>query len=168
MLLPQQETDGRGFKMFFVNDTIEARHAKIRTFLAKEPVIAVLLATADFEWTVRRAIAALGRNPTRYIHETLLKNVSGLERYREVWKREVGKRLAKDLSEVVPDWTSLKQEAFGLRHRLIHGAAGTVGISYARVRVETILAASRAIKEFADANSEPIYGRKIIRLNARG
>jgi hypothetical protein len=55
--------------MFLVKDNINYRQTKIRSFLSNEPAIAVILAAADFEWSVRRAIRALGThkpNETRF------------------------------------------------------------------------------------------------------
>jgi hypothetical protein len=51
-----------------VSDTQENRHAQIRRLLVdQKAVIAVLLAAADVEWTIRRAIIALGTSPTAYL-----------------------------------------------------------------------------------------------------
>ena len=55
--------------MFLINDTMEERHQTIRSFLSSDPMIAVILAAADFEWTVRRAILALGTLPTKEIRK---------------------------------------------------------------------------------------------------
>jgi hypothetical protein len=153
--------------MFLVNDTIDKRHARIRSYLEKEPVIAVILAAVDFEWTIRRAILSLGTSPTRVIREEVLNKASGLDTYNECWKKEVKSRLKQGLAEVVPDWKYFKYEAYPLRHRLVHGAIGTTGISYARDRVEAILKASKAVAEFALNNGEPIYGRFVRRIKAR-
>ena len=57
--------------MFFVGDTLAGRHNEIsRRFInSKDVMIAVFLAAADFEWTVRRAIIALGHGANRQIRE---------------------------------------------------------------------------------------------------
>ncbi len=66
--------------MFLVRDRIEARHEKIRTFMGSDDAaIAVLLAAADFERTVRRAILALGNTPTKQLRTKVL-GASGLRR----------------------------------------------------------------------------------------
>jgi hypothetical protein len=156
--------------MFLVSDTLESRHKRIRSFLDRESVIAILLAAADFEWTVRRAILALGRSPTKCIRENVLANSWGIEAYKSCWKQEVEPRFHKRLAELVSDsdWQFFKSDAYPLRDRLIHGIRGTVGGPYARKRVEAILGISKALVEFADDHCEPVYGRRIRRSKPRG
>jgi hypothetical protein len=149
--------------MFLVSDTPKARHEKIRSFLEREPVIAVLLAAVDFEWTVRRAILALGNNPTKFIRENVINRTSGLDDYKESWREEVKPRFGVGLAGVIPAWEFFKTQAYPLRNRLVHGVSGTVGTPYATKRVEAILRASAALVTFAECHSEPIYGRHIRR-----
>ena len=150
--------------MFLVNDTLAERHEQIRSL---EPFIGVILAAADFEWTVRRAILALGTRPTKDIRQDVLGRVSGLERYKNAWKEEVYPRLGKHLAEIIPQWEFFSTDAYKLRNRLVHGVKGTVGEDYARERMESILAASRALNDFAETLGEPLYGRAIRRLKSR-
>ena len=154
--------------MFFVTDTLETRQSKIRSFVKTEPAIAVLLAAMDFEWTVRRAILALGVSPTKAIHAQFgATNSGGLSGLNEHWKLEVTPRLRIGLPAVVPDWNQLKTKAFVLRHKLIHGVQGNTGINFAGRVVEQILAASSAVAKFAEANGAPVYGINIRRLKPR-
>jgi hypothetical protein len=154
--------------MFLISDTLETRQEKIRGFLHSEPVIAVLLAAADFEWTIRRAILALGKNPTKHIreHRHKLYRCSSLARYSEVWNNEVKSRFGDGLPSIIHEWEFFNN-AFKLRHRLIHGESGTTGTEYAKWRVEAILNASKAVVEYADSKGEPVYGRRIVRRKAR-
>ena len=144
--------------MFLIKDTLEQRQDKIRSFLPVEPVIAVLLAAADLEWTLRRAIR-------RFAHKTgndpgpKFEKASGLGTYRECWAKAASPLFAR-LEEVVRDWNSLLT-SFDLRHKLIHGAQGTTGASFAKIRVEAILAASAAVAKYAIDQGEPIYGKKL-------
>jgi hypothetical protein len=148
--------------MFLVKDTIQKRHEKIRSFIEKEPVIAVLLSAADFEWTVRRVILACGSSPIRDLREHRL---GGPPAYAKCWKKEVTPRFPKELEKIVPGWESF-QKAFQLRHKLIHGVQGTTGTEYARRQVETILAASKALADFAAENDAQIYGSRIRRVKS--
>jgi hypothetical protein len=152
--------------MFLVSDTLESRQKKIRSFLEREPAIAVLLAAADFEWTVRRAILALGTNPTKDIRKDF-ERCRGLDGYKRCWKREVKPRLHVGLAQVVPNWQFLKEQAYDLRNRLIHGVSGPPSVPYARDRVVAMLEASAALVAFAACNEEPIYGRPIRRIKPR-
>jgi hypothetical protein len=49
--------------MFWVRDSREERYSRIRKFLTKDDAaIAVLLAAANLEWTLRRATILLGKS----------------------------------------------------------------------------------------------------------
>jgi len=152
--------------MFLVSDTLEVRQQMVRSFVPDEPFIALILAAADFEWTVRRAILALGKSPTKQLREVTFKYCSGLGKYQKCWKSEVGSRLQRALDEIVPDWKHLK-EAYELRHELVHGATGTTSTKFATERVDTMLAASEAVARFAQAQMSPVYGRLRRRLKPR-
>ena len=150
--------------MFLVDDTLSQRQSRIRSY---EPFVGVILAAVDFEWTVRRAILALGKSPTKQIHDTVLIHCSGLDKYKEAWRLEVKPFTGKGLPEVIADWQFFKEKAFSLRHRLVHGVSGSVTKQYAEERIESILRASKSIAEFAESFNEPIYGRVIRRLKPR-
>lgn len=148
---------------FLIGDTQIDRHAKIRSLVASgEFVIAVLLAAADFEWTVRRAILALGTSPNADIRAVIFKDCSGLAKYKSAWKDEVVPRLGKGLPEVVPDWQHL-QDAFELRHRLIHGVIRTTGAEYTKLRVERMLRSSAALANFSNAHAVDLFARIPVR-----
>jgi hypothetical protein len=149
--------------MFFVNDTVAERQKKILAFVETEPVIAVLLGAADFEWTVRRAIIALGESPNVEIREHLEKKCHGLTAYRKAWSREVQPSHLHPLDEVIPNWNYFFEKAYPLRHKLIHGAIGTVGTDYANERLKAMLNASRAIVDFAEHRGCDLYQRLKVR-----
>jgi len=149
--------------MFFVNDTQARRHDKVRAFLQTESVIAVLLGAADFEWTVRRAIIALGESPNVELREQTLDRCHGLDSYKKAWKKEVQPMHETPLAEVIPNWQFFTEKAFPLRHRIIHGAIGSVSSEYAGKRVEAMLDASRAIVEFATIRGFELYQRLKVR-----
>lgn len=148
---------------FLVSDTQGERHAKIRRFLEeREWFIAALLSSADFEWTVRRGILALGQSPTVVIRETTLARCTGLEKYKEAWKLEVKPQRGHGLPEVIGDWEAF-QRAFKLRHTLVHGIRGTVELSYAVERVVRILKASEAVVTYAQTHNVNLYQRLPVR-----
>lgn len=148
---------------YLVGDSQPVRHARIKGFLVGgEPVISVILAAADFEWTVRRAILALGESPNADIRAGVLARCSGLDNYRDAWKVEVKPRFQRGLPEVITDWNGFKK-AFGLRHRLVHGVAGTTGLQYAATRVESVLQASADVAAFAATNSIDLFARLPVR-----
>jgi len=149
--------------MFFVNDTQDLRHHKIQLFLKDEPVIAVLLSAADFEWTVRRAIISLGTSPNVEIRDSVLRNCSGLNGYKEAWKEEVKPNHGVGLPDVIDSWQYFKEKAFPLRHKIIHGALGTVSQDYAKERVEAILIATQSIVQFSQERGCDLYSRLKVR-----
>lgn len=135
---------------FLVSDAQTERHARIRGFLSQgEPAIAVLLAAADFEWTVRRAIIALGKSSNVEIREGVLKNCHGLNAYKEAWEKEAMKTAEKSLPQIIGSWNDFVN-AFNLRHKLIHGIT-SVTADYATTRVETILLATTNVYIFCDS-----------------
>jgi hypothetical protein len=151
--------------MFLINDKQTTRHEKIRSYLQKEPVIAVILAAADFEWTARRAILALGRSPTKTINARFdRERKGGPAALKEYWKIEVKPRLKTDLARILPNWGELAKNAYQLRNRLVHGADGSVGNKFAARAVETMLKGSKVIADYALEQGEPVYGKCIRRL----
>jgi hypothetical protein len=110
--------------MFLVSDSVEDRRKKIIFFLDNGEIsIAVLLAAANFEWTLRRSIIGLGTSKTSAFNQKngVFYGCHGFKDYKRVWKTEVTQNVNIDLADVVPEWKYFKEEAFALRHRLIHG-----------------------------------------------
>ena len=149
--------------MFLVSDTLESRQGKIEGFLETDQAIAVLLAAADFEWTVRRAIILLGRDSNREIRERDLYRASGLGKYQEAWTAQVVPDHTRPLREIVPDWDYFQNTAFDLRHKLIHGVQGGTGLNHATTCVTSILAATKSIVDFAANADKDVYSRLEVR-----
>ena len=155
--------------MFLVADTIERRHTKIRAYLPAEPVVAVLLAAVDFEWTVRRAIVALGTNSNRTIRDGVLHRCHGPEDYKAAWKKEVQGRLGETLPEVVLNWQALRDDGFRLRNTIVHGIKGMPSPQKCQACVETFLEASTHVARYAERHEALLFGRRLpVRRRARG
>lgn len=118
--------------MFLVKDSSLSRENRIKQFLNEDPSLSALLSVIYFEWTARRAIIALGTSPNVVVRKKL-KNCHGLDKYKDVWKDEVFKKVQLRFPEAVKNWGGLGR-AFRLRHRLVHGAT-SCGTEYARDRV---------------------------------
>jgi len=153
--------------MFLITDTLEGRQTKIRSFLVAEPAIAVLLAAADFEWTVRRAILALGYRPNAIIRKESLHRCSGIDEYKGAWVKEVVPYRKKRLPNIIPNWKYFKEEAYDLRNKLIHGVSTTPGRKFAKDRCEAILKASAALVGYANRRGVDLYGRLPVRRKER-
>ncbi len=148
---------------FLVGDNQASRHDRIRSFITSgDPVIAVLLAAVDFEWTVRRAILALGKKPTVIIREKILRHCHGLKAYSDPWRSEIKPKHLVGLADVVGNWDDFKK-AYQLRHTLVHGAQGTTGTQYAAIRVDAMLSASKAIATFCTNHGTHLFSRLPVR-----
>jgi len=155
--------------MFLVRDTREERTKQIRKLMELDPVIAVIMAAADFEWTCRRCVLALGKSPTKHIREKVLHKAS-FAKYTGAWEKEVYPMWGKHIGEIIGEsfFDNATNEAFILRNKLVHGEFGTVTDGYGREQVEKLLDASVKLTAFAaDTCGEPIYGRRIIRIKPR-
>jgi hypothetical protein len=147
--------------MFLATGSLENRHRKIRSFLPAEPVIAILLAAIDFEWTVRRAVIALGTSANRDIRDRVLNRCHGANDYKNAWKTEVKVRLGKGLPEIISNWKFLKEDAYLLRHQVIHGLRGMPSSRKAAERVDAFLEASKAVASFAFDQGVQLAGKRL-------
>jgi hypothetical protein len=152
--------------IFNVSDDFNHRSAVILGMLdSGPPGIAVISAASDLEWTLRRAIVALGKNPNVEIHRKI-ERTSGLRVYAKQWKMEVGDRFKVDLESLIPEWDNFVDNTYKLRHKLIHGAITNTTTEYARPRVEEILRATKSVVDFAGCNGVNLYSRLPVRRKA--
>ncbi len=145
--------------MFWVRDTRQERAARIRKFLSdNEAPIAVLLAAANLEWTLRRAITLLSELPIDAARDAL-QGCSGLQGYKLIWKKLVVPHHRDDLSEVIKNWNDLNGEKgkYQLRHNLIHGTVGLCGRKFAEPHVEALLAAAKDVDDYCMARKKNVY-----------
>lgn len=134
--------------MFFVADTHDYKKQYILEYLNKEPMIAVLLAAANFEWTVGRCIMFFSIIPNVELREKLSK-CHGLDAYRKFWENvlcSTDSTISK-LDKIISNWNIFK-DAFNLRHRLIHGR-GTCNYNMAKRPIELIILATDELYNFA-------------------
>ena len=137
--------------MFLVHDTINERHAYIERFLdCDDAPVSILLAAADFERCVRRAILGLGTSPTKVIREKHLgKDFHGPMAFKRAWKAEVKPRLGLNLAnQVVRDWSRF-DKAYRFRHKLIHGVTGRLESEFASGIARTIMQGASDIDDLA-------------------
>jgi hypothetical protein len=149
--------------MFLVQDSSSSLEERIKHFLAEDASLSALLAVIQFEWTVRRAIIALGTAPNVVVRAKLAK-CHGLDKYKDVWKDEVflnEQRKVERLSEVVKNWEGLGR-AFRLRHRLVHGVA-SCGTDYARERVYWALDATHDVRTVCTGSNINLDARLPVR-----
>jgi len=129
-----------------------------------------LLASVHLEWTVRRAILALGHGATKDI-KAEMKSKHGLKDYKELWRDEVVKGASPPrprLHELIQDrtarfgnsrpvlWTDLIR-AMDVRHTIVHGRECTAGVSFLRNNIEVFLNAADAIASFVKDSGGDVY-----------
>jgi hypothetical protein len=147
--------------MFFVSDSRDHKKKKIRAYLNREPMVAVLIAAANFEWTVGRCILIFSSSPNIELREKLRK-CSGLDKYKELWKQELmDDPSVPHLAQIIEQWEDFK-EAFQLRHILIHGR-GTCSRNMAQAPVERMLAATDDLYKFVESRGKSLHNRLPVR-----
>ncbi|MDL2279801.1 hypothetical protein LJC15_03945 [Desulfovibrio sp. OttesenSCG-928-G11] len=155
----------QGDAMFLVTDDREERSKKIREFIDIDVEVAVLVAAADFEWTCRRCILALGTSPTKYIRNNVLKGKT-FTKYPQIWKQEVYPMYLISIEDLLPNFSFKGNAAFDLRNQIIHGEVGKVKFENGKETVEEILSATERLTDFAEEKGYPI-NRMIRRYNKR-
>lgn len=154
--------------MFFISDTQAERHELIRSFLTPQrAAIATVLAAIDFEWSMRRAILALGISPTKFIRkEVFANNRGGYDGYKSAWRAEVEPRLKLSIDRAVPSWSRLVDSKTGavlLRGKIVHGVQVAVTVDYAEPKIEDWLLGSAALERLAIQNGTSLYKRLVRR-----
>lgn len=98
--------------MFLVSHSLEVRAREIRSWLPKQPSVALVVAAVYFEWTVCRAIIGLSRRPNKEVRQTL-GGCYGICAYKNLWREELGHLPdAHRLPQVVNDWHLLTPAIF--------------------------------------------------------
>ena len=141
---------------FLVSDSQSYRHERIKAFLVQDStVIAVLLASVDLEWTIRRTLAQLLVNMPELDPPNKL---AGLRAYESLWNRVAQKKRLQKLKDVVNDWDQIKRD-YQLRHDMVHGRQGSGSVNYVGTIVDRILSASSRIAMYGKNNGANPYNR---------
>lgn len=154
--------------MFLVKDSSSLREERILEMLKEDASLSFLLSVIHFEWTIRRAIIALGTSPNVEIRQKLKKQGGGLDGYKKVWKDEVFPRVNKRLTEVITDWDNLIK-VFKLRIDLVHGIS-SCSQDYAIEKANYVIDCSRIIRKLSsdygfDLDKRlPIKRKKLVSL----
>lgn len=158
--------------MFWVNETQEDRHARIREFLSNDDVvIALILACADFEWTSRRAIVALSDTANVEVRKEL--ESVGFGQIPKCWQQFVTPKTKKKISDLVCDWEVIRPprrgeprpsygaSAFDTRNQLVHGNATSLSLEKGTLLVDALLNGALAIAQHCTEFECPIYGERL-------
>jgi len=154
--------------MFRVSDNHQRRHRKISNFLATDPEIAVILGVIEFEWTVRRAILAMGKSPTKEINDRFEKEkIGGLSALNECWKKEVKPRTKNGLCEYLQKDLPQIKKAIALRNKIVHGMQGKASGNYAANSVTSLIKASKDIAALTENMDSSVYRNIPRRIKSR-
>ncbi|WP_411872626.1 hypothetical protein [Vulcanococcus limneticus] len=149
--------------MFRVSDSLENRRARIqRSIDDGESAIAFILAAADLERTVRRAIIALAAGPTKEVRETIEKKYKTIGNYEDGWRTLVEVTGRPGLREVVGNWDAVKK-AFQTRNEIIHGKRATLSREHVTEKIEVILNATAEVTNFAEKYEVNLMARMNVR-----
>lgn len=125
--------------MFRVHDGRKKRKSIVTKYAAKDPFVGVLLAAADFEWTCRRAILAMGKGSTVGIRCELFEQKAFGLKLNKGWEKQVKQKSkwitkfedifsvwAREHCLAYVIWADIEY-AMMWRHKLIHGAESDIG-----------------------------------------
>lgn len=146
--------------MFLVRETSADREARILNMLEVDPAWAAVLAVVHVEWTLRRAIVALGCSPNTTIRNRL-ERCHGTRDYKALWQAEVMPRSGVRLPDLIRDWEGLLR-AFRLRHLLVHGVRSSTR-DYAAPRVHWAIDAARDVRRFCAGRGVDLDARLPVR-----
>lgn len=152
--------------MFLVSDGRKNRKAQVRRLAAQDIAVGVLVAAADFEWTCRRGILAMGNDPTLAIKlelfagqkfgvklksgwEKLVRSkLKGIEKFEEIFDR-----WAKEKMDKYVRWADIEY-AMQNRNKLIHGIVGGIGLAEGRQCVNILECANDILCEYLDSHGK--------------
>ena len=148
--------------MYRVRDTKDRIKKRISESANIDSALPVLMASAYFEWSLRRAIKFLGCSPNTIIDEKINKAGGNMGKLRALWRAEVSvPRRIKTLDKLIPNWKQFL-EARKVRHGLIHGFS-TVRSKKSREAVREITKAYEAVHKVCKFNGYELHSHMKIR-----
>lgn len=153
--------------MFSYCVSIEERIGKLQRLISEgDHCIALVVAAADFERTMRRAIVALSIEPTAEVRERIEKKFNTIGKYQQAWTRFVEPALALPLSDALPEFDNVRR-AFQARNKLIHGQQGGAKVAYVMARLDVIIAGTTKLTALSLAHGVDLTLRIKVRQRPR-
>jgi len=145
-------------------DLADKRIKRRRIILGEAQIDAqhgVVLAAMDFEWTCRRAILALSKNPTVVIYEKYIEDYSAFKGIAKAWNSEVvpvvkGARPLPDLLGDKVPWKCVN-DAMRCRNMVVHGTENRVTDKECRWSVCILEDACDVVAQFAEEHNGKIF-----------
>jgi hypothetical protein len=153
--------------MFSYSISIEDRLSKLQRLVSEgDHCIALVVAAADFERTMRRAIVGLAAEPTAEVRERIEKKYNTIGKYNLAWARFVEPVRQSSLQEALSEFDDVRN-AFRSRNKLVHGQQGGAKLDYVMPRLEIITTGTAKLTDFALSHGVDLTARIKIRQRPR-
>lgn len=153
--------------MFSYCVSVEERIGKLQRLISEgDHCIALVVAAADFERTMRRAIVALSIEPTADVREQFEKKFNTIGKYDQAWTHFVEPVRTLPLSDALPEFNDVKN-AFRARNKLIHGQQGGAKVEYIMPRLDIIIAGTKKLTTLSLAHGVDLTLRIKVRQRPR-
>ena len=153
--------------MFSYSVPIDDRLAKLQRLVSEgDHCIALVVAAADFERTMRRAIVCLSLEPTADIGERIEKKYNSIGKYHQAWTRFVEPARNLPLSDALPEFDNVR-DAFRARNKLVHGQQGGAKVAYVMPRLDVISRGTTKLTALSLAHGVDLTQRIIVRQRPR-
>ena len=152
--------------MFGIQENRENRKALIEKIANANVGAGVILASTDFDWTLARCILVLGKTPTVTLRDELLQPKTGLEGYKDIWKKEIA---SQSLTTLFDDWAKKNglapvnwseiRTARDLRNYLVHGLQSNVEEEIGQAIINLLERACDILCAFAQSKEKDLFAK---------
>ena len=161
--------------MFSISEKRDGRKEMIDKVASVNVRAGIILAVADFEWTLIRSILVLGKTPTVELRDKLVGDKAGFKKYEEIWNEEIKNQPLKKLFDEWASQNGLKPVEWNdictareVRHLLVHNGESCVDDEIARAIIRLLENACDIFCAFAKTKGKELYGRLAQRPRKRG
>lgn len=144
--------------MFNLSDGRNDRRRIIAGYADVDIQLGVLLAAVDFEWTCRRAILALSKNPTVTIRRKFNNDYASFEGISDGWSVEVdtSNGLASHFEGRKVSWSQIR-EAMKIRNAIVHGSGDSIQIREGRFAVYVLETACDILNDYVRRSGYDLF-----------
>ena len=146
--------------MFTLFDKRDKRRKTIAGYAEIDIQLGVLLAAVDFEWTCRRAILALSKNPTVTIRQKFSTEYRCFGGLQKGWENEVNDKDSLDsiFVKTAISWDQIA-DAMKIRNEIVHGSGDRTSLKEGRYAVYVLETACDILVEYVKDAGKDLFGR---------
>lgn len=146
--------------MFTLFDKRDKRRKTIAGYAEIDIQLGVLLAAVDFEWTCRRAILALSKNPTVTIRQKFSTDYRSFGGLKIGWEKEVDDKNSLDsiFVKTAISWDQI-DDAMKIRNEIVHGSGDRTSLKEGRYAVYVLETACDILVEYVKNAGRDLFGR---------